>query len=348
MIRIAGRNAKKAKASVAAMMTQPNHPELIRLTGAGAAPDWFPRIQEVWKHAVSQVGHDKLASVESPRRFALPPVHLFWGGEPPNQRIYFHHLLVLFEEIKNRSERDLPALTTQEWRSVLGNTYWKRHWAKCNDLSQGTTFDPNGFWKYGGPLLFGEQRSADIAARRYNPTSPLPCFCDVQMVTADDINVREAVLYHLNSFHVYEEVKQMERVQFPAPSEERWERQIRLAFLHTEEWKGRGEVSPNFSHDSEAWKYRVWALRNIVKDWDGFDRWDWGTFSEAWVRIRELSMQDFHRFTVYLLTFYIHSFVTRLGFYPSPFLCPPVFTTHSCADHRKKFGDVGIIAPISI
>jgi hypothetical protein len=90
------------------------------------------------------------------------------------------------------------------------------------------------------------------------------------MVTADDTNIREAVLYHLNSFHVYE-VKQMERVQFPAPFEERWERQVWLAFLRTEEWNGRGEVSPNFSHDSEVWKYRVGALRSIMKDWDGFD-----------------------------------------------------------------------------
>jgi hypothetical protein len=86
-----------------------------------------------------------------------------------------------------------------------------------------------------------------------------------------------------------------------------------------------------------------------VKDWDGFDGWDWGSFSEARrVGITELSTQDFSRFTNSLLAFFIHSFVTRLGYYPSPLLRPPVLSTHNCVDHRKKFGDGGIIFPIPI
>lgn len=338
---IAGRVAKKAKVSMAATIAQPYHPELIRLKAAGAAPDWFPRLQEVWTHAVSHVSHTKLASYESPRRFALPPVHLFWGGHPSNQRVYFHHFLVLFDEIKDRPKRNLPPLTTQEWRDVLGNTYWKRHWAKCNgdDLS---TFDPDVFWKYGGPLLFGDQRSADIAAQRYNPTSALPCFCNVQVATADDSDVREVALYRLNSFHIYEEVKQMERVLFPTTFEKRWELQADIAAQIAEWWTIYRDKATrcDFSLDNEAWTQCVRVFRDVVKDWDGFNKWDWGTFSEPErVVIRDLSTQDFRRFAVCLFAFYVHSFVTRLGFYPSPFLRPPVLGRHSCADHRKKFAE---------
>ncbi|KAH8992144.1 hypothetical protein EDB86DRAFT_2830574 [Lactarius hatsudake] len=209
----AGRRAKKAKTIMASLATHPNNQELRRLTDAGAAPDWSPGIQEVWTHALNHVSYLNLASQVSPRRFAFPPVHLFWGGEPQNQRIYNHHYLVLFDEIKNRPERDLPALTTQEWRSILGNTYWKKQWPKHNGNNP-LTFDPKVFWKYRGSLFFGDEWSADVAAGWYNPTSRLSCHCDVQLATADDTDIRQVVVYHLNSFHMYEEIREMEHIQF--------------------------------------------------------------------------------------------------------------------------------------
>jgi hypothetical protein len=336
------------------MMTQPYHPELIRMTGAAPAPHWSPRVSEVWTHAVGHISHYNLASTESPRRFALPPIHLFWGGQPENQRIYFYHFLILFNEIKDRPERELPGLTTEEWRSVLGNTYWKRWWSKRtgDNLSQGSTFafDPNMFWKYGGPLLFGDQRSADIAARRHNPTSRLPCHCKVQMAAGDDTDVREAVLYHLNSFHVYEEVKQMERIQFPTTFEKRWKRQVHSVALMAGIWNPRGgQVKTDFSCDSKEWGIWVLVVRNVVQDWDGFDQWDWGSFSDARrVEISELPMQDFHRFTVRLVAFFVHSFITRLGYYPSPLRLPSLLATHSCADHKSLFGEGSTIFPSCI
>jgi hypothetical protein len=73
-----------------------------------------PGIQEVWRAAMNHTSHLDLTSQKSSCHFALPPIHLFWGGEPQNQCIYFYHYLLLFNEIKNRAERDLPALTTQE------------------------------------------------------------------------------------------------------------------------------------------------------------------------------------------------------------------------------------------
>ena len=76
-------------------------------------------------------------------------------------------------------------------------------------------FDPDVFWKYGGTLLFGSLRSADVAAGCYDPTSRLACRCHVQLTTADDTDIREVVLYYLNLFHMYEEIKEMVRLQFP-------------------------------------------------------------------------------------------------------------------------------------
>ena len=90
-------------------------------------------------------------------------------------------------------------------------------------------------------------------------------------------------------------------------------------------------------------------MREVVADWDGFDRWDWSDLSKVrTLDINKLSTPDFHKFTVRLLAFFIHSFVTRLGYYPSPLLCPPTFATHSCSKHRKKFGYEPLVFPLSI
>ncbi|KAF8262933.1 hypothetical protein EI94DRAFT_639978 [Lactarius quietus] len=344
----AGRRAKRAKMNEISLVANANNQELRRLTDAGPAPDWFPVIQEVWTHAMNHANHSDLASLESPRRFALPPVHLFWGVEPHNQRVHYHHYLLLFNEIKNRPERDLPALTTQEWRFILGNTYWKKQWPKP-DADNPSTFDPSAFWKYGGVLLFGEQRSADVAAGRYDPTSRLACRCDIQLTTADDTDIRQVVLYYLNSFHVHEEIREMERIQFPANFEKRWKGQLLTLHQIVEMWdRSGGGVNSDFSCNKD-WRNWVRAVRDLIADWDGFERWDWGQFSNVRnMGINNLAAPEFYKFTVCLLAFFIQSFVRHLGYYPSPLLRPPTLAGPTCVDHRKKFGNGLMNYPIPV
>lgn len=290
---------------------------------------------------MDHVNHHNLASQESPRRFVLPPVHLFWGGEPHNQRIYYHHYLLLFNEIKNRSERNLLALTTQEWRFILGNTYWKKQWPK-HDENNPPTFDPKMFWKYGGPLLFGDERSTDVAAGRYNPMSRLACRCPIELATADDTDIRQVVVYYLNSFHVYEELREMERLQFPTTFEKRWKSKQSFEISQiVEMWdssSGAG-VNADFFCNKKVWRSWVRAVRDLIADWDGFEDWDWSPFSNVRnMGINKLTGSDLRRFTVRLLAFFIHSFVRRLGYFPSPLLRPPTLAGHTCIVHRKKFG----------
>jgi hypothetical protein len=347
--RIASRRAKKAKTSVASLVPSPNNEEVRCLTNAGAVPDWFPEIQDVWRAAMNHVSHLDLASQTSSRCFTLPPVHLFWGGEPQNQRIYFYHYLLLFNEIKNRPERDLPPLTTQEWRSILGNTDWKKQWPRP-DGNNSSTFDPNVFWKYGHTLLFSDERSAAVAAGRYNPTSQLSCRCDVQLAMADDTDIRQVVAYYLNLFHTYEEIKEMEHLQFPTTFEKRWASQRFKIDQIVEMWDpSGGGVNSDFFSNKKVWRSWVRAVRNVTAHWDGFDHWNWGHFSDVQnMGINKLSGSDFHKFTVYLLAFFIHSFVKRLGYYPSPLLRPPTFAGHTCTDHRKKFGNGHYNLPLSV
>ena len=167
----AGRRAQKARTSSALPVTQSSNLELRRFAGAGSAPPWFPKIQEVWADAMNHVCHLDLASTTSPRRFALPPTHLFWGGSEKSQQTFYHHFLLLHHKIKDRCTCDVKGLTTKEWRSILNDAYWKLQWPKLDNPSQGSTFDSNVFWKYGGPLFFGKERSEDVAAERHDPKS---------------------------------------------------------------------------------------------------------------------------------------------------------------------------------
>ena len=135
------------------------------------------------------------------------------------QQLFYYHFLVLHHGIKHRHTHDVPALTTKEWRSILSTTHWKLQWPKRDTLSPDTPFDSSVFWEYSSPLFFGKEWSDDVAAGHLNPKSPLPCSCDVQLTTADDLEVHQVALYYLNLFHVIEEIKEMEH-QFPPKFEQ--------------------------------------------------------------------------------------------------------------------------------
>ena len=149
---LASHRAKRAKVNEISLVTNPNNQEVRHLTNARLALGWFSGIHEVWKEAMNHIDHSEIALQESPHCYALHPIHLFWGVEPHNQHVHYHHYLLLFNDIKNQPEHDLPALTTQEWHSVLGNTDWKKQWPKPN-AGDPSTFNPNTFWKSRGALL---------------------------------------------------------------------------------------------------------------------------------------------------------------------------------------------------
>src|SRR6266566_1217303 len=86
-------------------------------------------------------------------------------------------------------------------------------WPRPNPGDAGSSnFDPAQFWIRGGPLFFGEDISAKVVSRR-DMASVLYCHCEVQMNTADDDEIRQTVLYHLNMSHAYDEIKERDRLQ---------------------------------------------------------------------------------------------------------------------------------------
>jgi len=206
-----------------------------------------------------------------------------------------------------------------------------------------SNFDPAQFWIYGGPLFFGEKMSAEVASG-HDPTSLLPCHCKVKMDTADNVEIRQTVLYHLNMDHASAEIKEMDCLQFLSLSSNAKQllNQGRISNIltMTDMWGPcrDGGVLPGFFQNPEPWRAWLHAAREVTMVWERFDDWDWDGLKDVRnIELSKLPEKESTTLTVRLLTFFINTFVTRFGYYPSPMLCPPILAAHHCAKHRKEF-----------
>jgi hypothetical protein len=101
--------------------------------------------------------------------------------------------------------------------------------------------------------------------------------------------------------------------------------------------RDRGVKLGSFEN-KKAWRAWLQVACQVVMEWEGFNEWDWEGFMDIRnMGINSLSTGDFHKLTMHVLIFFIQSFVTHLGYYPSPILCPLILANQRCTKHRKKF-----------
>ena len=66
-----------------------------------------------------------------------------------------------------------------------------------------------------------------------------------------------------------------------------------------------------FFKDKKAWRLWLRAVHEVVMDWEAFNEWDWEGFTDIRnMGINKLTLNDFARLTVRILTFFINTFVT--------------------------------------
>ena len=178
----------------------------------------------------------------------------------------------------------------------------------------------------------------------------MPLIANVQLSTADDAVICQVVLYYLNSFHMYEEIKEMECLQFLANFERQWKYQQLTLNVIVEMWDlSGGSANSTFFCNKKVWRSWVQVVHDLIADWDGFECWDWGKFSNVkTMEINKLSGSDLFWFTACLLTFFIQSFVWHLGYYSLSQLHPPSLASHTCVNHRKRFGNGLINLPFPV
>ena len=139
----------------------------------------------------------------------------------------------------------------------------------------------------------------------------------------------------------------MKHFLFLATFKKQWEEHKLEVERIMEMWDpSGGNVNLNFFCNKKVWRSWIRSVHDLVANWSGFEEWDWGNFSNVRM-MGSLPGLDCQRFTICLLAFFIHSFVTHLGSFLSPLLCPPRFGAHSCREHAHKFGYVAITLPHS-
>jgi hypothetical protein len=101
----------------------------------------------------------KMCDYGDQRAFDFPPIHLFWGPSPANQTKFYLRVLELRHELLDRFRQREVRLRGGEWRSILGDTYWKRDaMPKLEDTYQpeiNPEYDPESPYVHGGALFFG-------------------------------------------------------------------------------------------------------------------------------------------------------------------------------------------------
>jgi len=71
---------------------------------------------------------------------------------------------------------------------------------------------------------------------------------------ADDPDVRQVILYYLNSFHIYEEIKAMEHIRFKDTFEKQWIHKECWVYHIAEMWDPVGGTSESsFFCNKKAW-----------------------------------------------------------------------------------------------
>ena len=104
-----------------------------------------------------------------------------------------------------------------------------------------------------------------------------------------------------------------------------------------------GGVNSDFFVHKKAWRAWLRAAREVVMDWEGFDEWDWdGLANMRTIGINNMDPSAFFKTSLRILTFFIHTFVTRLGYYilslthvTSPLSCFPLLH-HTSEEIRHR------------
>ena len=79
-----------------------NHQEAQRHLNMANEPVYMERPVKNWYEAMGSFDSRVQADTGPGRRFSWPLMHLFWGGEPAKQTIFFFRALQLRREIANR------------------------------------------------------------------------------------------------------------------------------------------------------------------------------------------------------------------------------------------------------
>ncbi|TFY56059.1 hypothetical protein EVG20_g9079 [Dentipellis fragilis] len=288
-----------------------------RIAQRAERPTYSPRTAMVWERAKIYIDPQRLKTTREIRRYAFPPYTMLWAGKESRQQTSYFHFLALREELAVRLRRGQGPLTFQEWKEILGDSYWKKCWP---DFKAGITYDPEEFWKYGGRLVFGDRANDRVIAGKRCPTLRLDCECPITSSTGNDHGLRTQVIFKVSLANIRDELNQMAACQVKLTGAcEGDAESIRLRIEgYIREVECGGYASENW-RDRQNWASRL--LRMLMM-WYNYDVEVGSKVQVGEEGIEALSEEEYYDMERFLLVFYWHSFMDHLCFVLTELLNP--------------------------
>ncbi|TFY55132.1 hypothetical protein EVG20_g9433, partial [Dentipellis fragilis] len=312
--------------------------EARRSKNMAEAPSWVPKLQPEWSYAGLPTHRSRYnGTLSRPWDFHLPPIHLFWGADSRNQKIFFFHWeciepIWMLGHIGDSDTNVLSrqVLPTSDWRLYLGDTYWKRNWPRHPHSS--TTFHPPydtvRFWTVGCPVLFGPQ-NCDVDELDIVPR--LRCGCPFSIDLASKPELQAWSIYKLNMAHVYWDFVLNDEMQCNSRGVQQTvaRRNLRDSIWSSGPYPSQvgNHEYPFQSRDQSTRRQWFALLAQIIRDWKDFPE------ECRHIDFSHMDNTEYFSIEIKLTTFYTESFLFSYGYPPARPMSRPDFTLPACPNH---------------
>lgn len=270
------------------------------------------------------------------RLHLVPPIHLLWDGDEARHIHQFLRAYQLHEEIRERIRRGDRGFSTNTWKKILNDEYWKRQFPTT------TPFSPTRFFRFGGLEFFGAQNDA-VKSGGHEPIAQLSCGCKPDLQVFADDDARYCLVYKLSLQAMYEDLIALDMKLSGSPVDP-----ARKILFNKFVWF-RGNLAGWNVFEIEDRLDWLRVLRDIVRCYPRIDDVTWrfwwppafkaaglDTVSEEdTATARQLRTNVFRDFEVHFLSFYITTMLDNLGHLPAPMLVAPRTFNIVCSRHNS-------------
>ncbi|KAJ7479010.1 hypothetical protein FB451DRAFT_1172133 [Mycena latifolia] len=214
--------------------------------------------------------------------FTAPPPHLFMKkGDDKESRMLFVWICIRHGWLA-RMDRDVECqqvaswgLTTQQWREILGGTYWKFKHPKEGEHP----FEWRYFWRHGGTMVLGPEEK-DWATVDISPFFSRSSTGRLELEHLGDDGVKSLIIWDLSLCLAQLQLDRADEIlhtqKIKSGIEQNIRRGRRSGLFHEPDWQIPTKTVPWERGDSEPQK-RHWVARfvEVVNEWSCESQMAW-------------------------------------------------------------------------
>lgn len=216
--------------------------------------------------------------------FLSPPPHLFMNTTEEKCSQMLFVWTCIRKPWLSRMDRDIECtelvswgLTTQQWREILGGTYWKFKHPKDSVPK----FTWRKFWRYGGALIFGDEQD-DWHSMELSPKVLTSSTGRLEPSHFCDDRLKQLVLWDLALCHAQLQLDRTDEVLFAHSLAEDQIKLIkrrarRIGLFHEADWAIPTRLLPPWERQNSERQKRHWLARfmEVIMEWPCASQMAW-------------------------------------------------------------------------